>query len=391
MAHAHRARRARQDETRSEIPVARLRARAVLAALLLGAMVTAAGADYVVQRGDSLNKIASQFGVSAREIAAANGLRDPNLILVGQSLTIPGTKPTTHQVVAGESLARIALKYGVTVAALAEANGIANPHLIRIGAELTIPPAGQGSSSPALNATAPAPTYTVKKGDSLASIAARHGTTVDALAAANGITNTAIIYAGTTLRLSGPSFVAQPAASPASHTVKPGDSLAAIATRYGVTVSSLVSANSISNPNRIIAGQVLAIPGGSSGWRCPVDGARYFNDWGFPRSGGRTHEGNDLFAPKGTPVYAPVSGTVTFLSGRIGGLQFWLKGDDGNTYIGTHLDTVGTPGYVVAGTQIGTVGNTGNAAGSSHHLHFEIHPNHGAAVNPYPTLQQHGC
>ena len=129
----------------------------------------------------------------------------------------------------------------------------------------------------------------------------------------------------------------------------------------------------------------------SSGWICPLPDAHYINDWGFPRSGGRFHEGNDLFSPRGTVVRAPVSGVVSYLTGSIGGLQFRLEGDDGNNYFGSHLSAIGKQGRVAAGDGIGEVGNSGNAAGTSPHLHFEIHPGRGGAANPYPTLQRHGC
>ncbi len=82
-----------------------------------------------------------------------------------------------------------------------------------------------------------------------------------------------------------------------------------------------------------------------------------------------------------------MSGTVRRVEGTIGGLQFWLDGDDGHTYVGTHLEAFGAGGEVAAGTVIGHVGTTGNARGSRPHLHFEIHPNGGTPVNPYPTLQ----
>ena len=90
------------------------------------------------------------------------------------------------------------------------------------------------------------------------------------------------------------------------------------------------------------------------------------NDWGFPRSGGRFHEGNDLFAPRGTPGRghrrrAPWSQTT----GRIGGNQVKLSGDDGVSYYYTHLDRFGASGRVDAGTVIGYVGSTGNAAGGA--------------------------
>ena len=110
------------------------------------------------------------------------------------------------------------------------------------------------------------------------------------------------------------------------------------------------------------------------------------NDWGFPRSGGRFHEGNDLFAPRGRPAVAVVSGTVVQTIGRLGGNQVKLFGDDGVGYYYTHLDRFGAKGRVSAGTAVGYVGNTGNAAGGPTHVHFEVHPGGGAAVNPYPRI-----
>ena len=130
-------------------------------------------------------------------------------------------------------------------------------------------------------------------------------------------------------------------------------------------------------------------PIATGAWVCPVQGARAFsNDYGDPRSGGRRHQGIDILSPRGTPTVAPVSGTVQYRGNSLGGLAWHLNGDDGNYYYGAHLEAYASnnTGHVAAGTVLGYVGNTGDASGGPTHLHFEIHPNHGGAINPYPTL-----
>jgi peptidoglycan LD-endopeptidase LytH len=127
---------------------------------------------------------------------------------------------------------------------------------------------------------------------------------------------------------------------------------------------------------------------GTDGFLCPIGGATSFSDtWGAPRSGGRSHRGVDMFAAKGTPVVASVGGEVRHRNSSLGGKSYYLDGDDGNRYYGAHLDSFGASGRVEAGTVVGTVGNTGNARASSPHLHFEIHPGGGSAVNPTATVR----
>lgn len=129
----------------------------------------------------------------------------------------------------------------------------------------------------------------------------------------------------------------------------------------------------------------------SGNWVCPVQGPHAFsNDWGQPRSGGRRHQGNDILAPRGTPVVANVSGVVRRHNSSLGGLSYYLAGSDGVTYYGAHLQSYSSAaGQVSAGTVIGYVGTSGNASGGPPHLHFEMHPGGGAAVNPYPTLSKY--
>jgi peptidoglycan LD-endopeptidase LytH len=123
-----------------------------------------------------------------------------------------------------------------------------------------------------------------------------------------------------------------------------------------------------------------------SGFVCPVQGAVSFVDsFGAPRSGGRAHQGVDMMAATGTPTVAPVGGTVSHSESSLGGLSWWIDGDDGNRYYGAHLSGSAASGHVAAGTVIGYVGDSGNAAGSPH-LHFEIHPGGGSATNPYPQV-----
>ena len=118
---------------------------------------------------------------------------------------------------------------------------------------------------------------------------------------------------------------------------------------------------------------------------CPVDQPRsYVDDFGFPRVG-HTHQGNDIFAPYGTPVRAPFSGRAVAGSGGLGGLSVKVYGAQGYAY-NAHLSRIGTTGTVSTGTIIGYVGQSGNARGTPPHNHFEWHPGNGGAINPFPYL-----
>jgi murein DD-endopeptidase MepM/ murein hydrolase activator NlpD len=129
-----------------------------------------------------------------------------------------------------------------------------------------------------------------------------------------------------------------------------------------------------------------------TGFVFPVaDPHTFSSTFGAPRSGGRSHEGNDIFAPMGTPLLASERGVVANVGvGTLGGTKLWVYGESGTRYYYAHLiayaDGIveGTP--VEAGQVIGYVGNTGNAITTPPHLHFEIHPDGGDAIDPYPLL-----
>jgi murein DD-endopeptidase MepM/ murein hydrolase activator NlpD len=123
---------------------------------------------------------------------------------------------------------------------------------------------------------------------------------------------------------------------------------------------------------------------------CPVGPAHSFTDtWHAPRSGGRKHQGTDVFAPWGSPAYAVVDGVIDKVgNGGLGGITLWLRGHNGDRYYYAHnaqnLVVVGQ--RVRAGDVIAYVGKTGNAESTPPHIHFEAHPGGGAAANPAPWL-----
>jgi len=126
----------------------------------------------------------------------------------------------------------------------------------------------------------------------------------------------------------------------------------------------------------------------------PVQGrCGYADTWHAPRSGGRVHLGVDIIAARGNLVYAAAEGTITKVyydrPGSLSGNGVRLTTDDGTYFFYAHFDTIAegiSPGVrVQAGQVVGTIGATGNT--STPHLHFEIHPGGGTAVNPYPIVK----
>lgn len=133
--------------------------------------------------------------------------------------------------------------------------------------------------------------------------------------------------------------------------------------------------------------------GAQSGtYACIFEGAyHYRNTWGAPRSGGRAHKGTDVMAPYGADVYAFTNGRIQRISSSgLGGLGLYLWGDDGIQYYYAHLSGIASGVYagmwVEAGQLIAHNGASGNASMSAPHVHFEVHPGGGGAVNPYHWL-----
>ena len=209
---------------------------ATLALAVVGMTATAGAAhaddSYTVRSGDTVSHIAARTGTTVTAIARANALGDAARIRIGQVLTIPTAAPAaapvaaapaagSYTVVTGDTVSHIAAKFGTSVQAIVSANGLDARAFIRVGQALTVPGAASAAS------TAPAPaaaaqsagsaTHTVRSGETVSAIAARHGATVSAIVAANGLDSRAFIRIGQTLTIPGAAAAAAaPAPAPAT-------------------------------------------------------------------------------------------------------------------------------------------------------------------------------
>ncbi len=140
-----------------------------------------------------------------------------------------------------------------------------------------------------------------------------------------------------------------------------------------------------------ITAQPVSVAPANPGMLCPVQGPSAFSDtWGDGRPGGRHHEGVDMISPHGTPLVAVADGDARYWTNSEGALGVSLTADNGTRYYYGHLSSYeGSDGRKSAGQLIGYVGSTGRT--TVNHLHFEVHPGGGAAVNPYPYVRNAGC
>jgi LysM repeat protein len=161
----------------------------------------------------------------------------------------------------------LAKQYNTTQEAIIEASDLDNPHMLTVGRELVIPVRPNESASPAAPTQAnpgeetASATYTVRRGDTLGAIAAKFGVTVQKLMEDNDIANERLLQVGQVLLIKGePPRTPSPEEVEITHTVRPGESLASIAAQYRRTVRSIMDANAITSTKSIQAGQELLIP-----------------------------------------------------------------------------------------------------------------------------------
>ncbi len=287
--------------------------------------VAEASGAHRVQRGETLSTIARKYRVSVRTLQRENGLRSANHIRVGQRLKIPGHAPPVaesaasaqiasvapepapaegvYRVRRGDTLASIARRFGVSARDLATVNRIRNANQIHPGQVIELP---GGSLSAKPGDRSHAGTYTVRRGDTLDSIARKFSVGVRELIALNGIRNRNRIAVGQSLYIPGPpeptptpalatSAAAAPVSgeavanavpaeapasesalpggeapavvaasapepAPTSYVVRRGDTLEKIAARTGTSQSELIALNRIRNKNRLAVGQTLQLP-----------------------------------------------------------------------------------------------------------------------------------
>lgn len=200
---------------------------------------------YTVKSGDSLWSISRKLGITVDELKSANNLSS-NLLSVGQNLIIPGKEAQAtgdeYVVKKGDTLYSIARKYNTSVDNLKSINNITTDSLA-IGQIIKLPSTSSTASD----------TYIVKKGDSLYSIARTYNTSVDKLKEINNLTSNALAI-GQVLKLPSSN-----ASENVVYTVKKGDSLYSIAREYGTTVDAIKKLNNITS-NTLSIGQKLLLP-----------------------------------------------------------------------------------------------------------------------------------
>ena len=231
--------------------------------------------------------------------------------------------------------------------------------------------------------------YRVKQGDMVGKIAETHGVSQDALISLNRLKNTRTLQIGTLLKI--------PSLDGILYTVKKGDTPESIADKYRISLEQIAVVNSIPD-NTVPEGTILFLPDAKLDWvtlqeingdlfRKPLRSRYYVSSrYGWrnnPFSGRRTfHNGVDMAASMGTPVYAALDGRVVRTGYDVTYGNFVIIAHhSGYQSMYAHLSsiTVSNRAYVSAGTRIGLVGNTGQSTGA--HLHFTIYKNR-STINP---------
>jgi LysM repeat protein/soluble lytic murein transglycosylase-like protein len=240
--------------------------------------------SYQVQRGDTLYSIAAQSKISLTELAQLNKLSNSSGLQVGQTIKIPAgsTVPESYTVQSGDSLSAISAKYNLGMDYIANINGINRNTGLRVGQRLKLsgeePVASkveakiEKASAEKQSTEKQSDTHVVKSGETLSSIAKKYHLQLDYLATLNGLSRTSTVRVGQRLKIEGDlpkpetkveaaiPKAAKPSRNTEAYTVKPGESLNAIANRSGVTVAELAALNDLNARASLRVGQQLVVP-----------------------------------------------------------------------------------------------------------------------------------
>ena len=245
--------------------------------------------SYRIQRGDTLSSIAAQSKISLTELAQLNKLSNSSGLQVGQTIKIPAgsTVPESYTVQSGDSLSAISAKYNLGMDYIANINGINRNTGLRVGQRLKLsgeePVASkveakiekvsaEKQSTEKQNTEKQTDTHVVKSGETLSSIAKKYHLQLDYLASLNGLSRTSTVRVGQRLKIEGDlpkpetkveaaiPKAAKPSRNTEAYTVKPGESLNAIANRSGVTVAELAALNDLNARASLRVGQQIVVP-----------------------------------------------------------------------------------------------------------------------------------
>ena len=237
---------------------------------------------YEVRPGDTLSTIADKFGTEIQRIREMN-LLTTDALQVGQVLRMPyvpgvttpegiptpTAEPFQYTVQQGDTLLSIALRFDTSLNQIMNMNGLRDEHSLNVGQILVIPGVSDSAGQPGADRRAVDPvlsrtagTHIVRAGETLAAIAEQYGVTLAELIAfnSNTITNPHVVNENTVLRIPGLTAADIRTLNQTLYTVQEGDSLSAISQRFGVSAEAIMAANNISNPDLLRVGDQLVIP-----------------------------------------------------------------------------------------------------------------------------------
>lgn len=227
----------------------------------------AGSASYTVQGGDTLSAIAVRFNTTVQAILAINPGVIPERLFIGQVICVPQPQPpqtgcpagsAPYTIQGGDTLSAIAARSNTTVQAILAINPGVIPERLFIGQVICIP---QAQPQPP-QATCPIGTspYEIKSGDTLASIAVRFNTTVQAIISANPDIVPERLYVGQIICVTQPKTPEPSCPTMNYYVIQRGDTLTAIARIFNVSLQGLLNSNPGINPNALYVGQVICIP-----------------------------------------------------------------------------------------------------------------------------------